>query len=241
MKFQPEKNVLITASWDKTVRLWDCRQPQPVQTIPVSDRVYCMDCKGDALVIGTADKAFHIYNLGNLGKPMAQYKSPLSYQLKTLSIFADKEGFAAGCIEGRVTIEYFSDMETRVRQSQTNANPSNKQPNMKSFAFKCHRVDSDVYSVNVVDFYKTNVLLTAGSDGTFSFWNKDVKLRINMYEQYKLKSPITCAKFTPIGDMMFYALSYDWSKGVSGITSPSQYPNTIIMHPIADQEMVNKK
>jgi mRNA export factor len=239
MKFQNEKSILMTSSWDKTVKFWDCRQPNPVHSIPFTEKIYGMDIKGDAIVFGTGDKMFHIFNLNNMGSPMAIYRSPLQYQLKCLAIMADKEGFAAGCIEGRASIEYFSDMQTKVQQTQANALPNTKLPNTKSFVFKCHRVESDIYPVNVIDFHKSNSLMTAGSDGTFSYWNFHSKQKILSYEMYKLKAPITCAKFSPIGDMMFYSLSYDWHKGYSG-NSP-QYPNTIIMHPIADSEMINKR
>lgn len=239
MTFQSEKNILMTASWDKTVKFWDCRQPNPVHSMSFTDKVYGMDIKSDAIVFGTADKMFHIYNINNMNAAMAIYRSPLPYQLKCLAIMADKEGFAAGSIEGRACIEYFSDMQTKVQQTQANALTNSKLPNTKSFMFKCHRVESDIYPVNVIGFHKTNSLMTAGADGTFSYWNFHTKQKILSHEAYKLKSPITCAKFSPIGDMMFYSLSYDWHKGVSG--SSAQYPNTIIAHPIADGEMANKR
>mmetsp|Transcript_22637 Transcript_22637/g.20562 ORF Transcript_22637/g.20562 Transcript_22637/m.20562 type:complete len:359 (+) Transcript_22637:14-1090(+) len=235
MKFIQEKQILVTASWDKSVRVWDCRQPNPVQSITFPERIYAMDAKNEALVIGTADKLINIYNLASMNAAVAQYKSPLQYQLRCISIFSDNEGFAVGCIEGRVAIEYFNEMSVKQQISNGGAKPAN----MKSFVFKCHRHESDIYAVNAIDFYKNNSLLTAGSDGTFCFWNKDIKQRLGNYESYKFKSPITCAKFAPYGDMMFYSLSYDWSKGVS--SNNNSYPNTIMMHPILDQEMVQRQ
>eukprot|EP00967_Tisochrysis_lutea_P031609 scaffold37327_cov20-Tisochrysis_lutea.AAC.2 len=35
--------MLITGSWDKTLRFWDCRSPTPVHTQPLPERVYAMD------------------------------------------------------------------------------------------------------------------------------------------------------------------------------------------------------
>ena len=234
VKFNPEKNVLISSGWDKQTKIWDCRQPNPVQIFTFPERIYAMDCKGDALVIGTADKSLHIYNLQAMNC-LASYKSPLQYQLRTVSIFTDREGFAAGCIEGRVAIEYFGEMESRVRQSTNGVKPTN----LKSFAFKCHRQDSDIFAVNAIDFHKNNSLVTAGSDGTFTFWNKDLKQRLSTYELYKLKTPITAAKFSPMGDMLFYSLSYDWSKGATG--NGTQYPNALMVHPVQEQELVPKQ
>lgn len=230
LKFLTEKNILVSSSWDKSIKFWDCRQPNPVQSFNLTSKILAMDAKADILVAGTEDKNFLVYNLSNMSL-VGQFKSPLTYQLRCMSIFSDNQGFAAGCIEGRITFEYFNEMEMKMRQ------PNNsKFPNAKSFVFKCHRVDNDIYSVNAVDFYKNNVLVSAGSDGTISFWNKDIKQRLGSYELFKLKSPITCAKFTPNGEALFYSLSYDWSKGCN--QNLQQYNNLIYMHPIAEQEML---
>jgi hypothetical protein len=58
-----------------------------------------------------------------------------------------------------------------------------------SFMFKCHRVDKDVFPVNAVSFHPNpdavtqNVLVTAGSDGTFCFWDKKLKHKISEYSK----------------------------------------------------------
>ncbi len=59
---------------------------------------------------------------------MAEYESPLSYQVRSMKIFHDgyvfnickilinnifSEGFALGSVEGRVAIEYFSEMNQK--------------------------------------------------------------------------------------------------------------------------------
>jgi len=111
-----------------------------------------------------------------------------------------------------------------------------KPANLKSFIFKCHRHDTDIYAVNALDSYsKNNALLTAGSDGTFCTWDLESKQRLGNYELYKTKYPITCAKFNAAGNMLFYSLSYDWSKGANGNDKP--FPNSIIMHPVSEAEM----
>ena len=48
-------NMLITASWDRTVRYWDLRQPNPVHTQQLPERVYAMDAVFPVLVVGLAD------------------------------------------------------------------------------------------------------------------------------------------------------------------------------------------
>lgn len=227
MKFNPELNCLVTGSWDKTVKLWDLRSPAPAQSYNFPERVYAMDAKGDALVVGTADKMINIYNIRSGNTACGSYKSPLSYQLRNIKLFANLEGYAVSCIEGRVALDYFHEMDTLAKIRNNNAQ---KPANIKSFVFKCHRHDADIYAVSVLDFYKNNALLTAGSDGTFCFWDIQNKSRLGAYELHKGKSPITCGKFTPSGNMLFYALSYDWSKGAAGLDKT--FPNSIHMHPI---------
>lgn len=234
MKFLPEKNILITGSWDKTVKLWDCRTANPVHVYSFPERIYAMDAKQNALVIGCADKMIHIYDL-SAGNAMTAYKSPLTYQMRTISVFSNCQGFAVGCIEGRVALDYFSEMQAiaSVRNAGTP-----KPASLKSFVFKCHRHDQDIYAVNALDFYKNNSLVTAGSDGTFNTWDIENKQRLGSYELYKSKFPITCAKFNAAGNMLFYSLSYDWSKGANGNDKP--FPNSIIMHPVNETEMTKR-
>ena len=43
----------------------------------------------------------------------------------------------------------------------------------RNFAFKTHRDNTDIYAVNSIAFHKLGTFATAGSDGTFNFWDKD--------------------------------------------------------------------
>ena len=45
------------------IRLWDCRQPNPAAEASLTERVYAMDCLSPALVAGTADKNFHVFDI----------------------------------------------------------------------------------------------------------------------------------------------------------------------------------
>lgn len=45
----------------------------------------------------------------------------------------------------------------------------------KNFVFKCHRDGSNVHSVNSIDFHHYGSFCTAGSDGTFSWWDKEAR------------------------------------------------------------------
>ena len=104
-------NMLVTGSWDKTVKYWDLRQSQPAATINCSERVYALDIKEQLLVVGTADRFVHIVNLN---KPTDIYKSiqsPLKWQTRVVSCFTDATGFAIGSIEGRCAIQYVEEKD----------------------------------------------------------------------------------------------------------------------------------
>lgn len=50
VKYLDQNNVVVTGSWDKTVKVWDCRQPNPVAQTTFNERVHCMDANNQAMV-----------------------------------------------------------------------------------------------------------------------------------------------------------------------------------------------
>jgi mRNA export factor len=66
IKFLNEsQNIVATGSWDKTVKYWDMRQPQPVSTVQLPERCYSMDISYPLMVVGTADRHVLVYDLNN--------------------------------------------------------------------------------------------------------------------------------------------------------------------------------
>ena len=53
-------------------------------------------------------------------------------------------------------------------------------------------------------------LATVGSDGRFSFWDKDARTKLKNSES--MEQPITRCCFNARGEIFAYAVSYDWSK-----------------------------
>lgn len=53
-------------------------------------------------------------------------------------------------------------------------------------------------------------LATAGSDGRFSFWDKDARTKLKTSEA--MQQPITRCCFNAGGQIFAYAVGYDWSK-----------------------------
>jgi len=204
---RPNYQCVMTGSWDKTLKFWDLRQQQPIGTIQLPDKCYCSDVYGPMAIVSGGNRFIKVYNLDNQPQEMKTIESPLKYQHRCVSIFLDKNknptGFALGSIEGRVAIQY---VET--------ANPKD------NFTFKCHRsqpsqsnTPQDIFAVNDIAFHPVYMTLaTVGSDGRFSFWDKDARTKLKTPDLTG-DQPISCCAIDARGKIFAYALSYDWHKG----------------------------
>jgi mRNA export factor len=219
--------ILATGSWDKTIKYWDLRTPNPVSTVQLPERCYSMDVQYPLMVVGTAERHIQIFNLTN---PTSAYKtivSPLKWQTRVVSCFTSSQnsGFAIGSIEGRVAIQYVDEKDSS-----------------NNFSFKCHRRDqtpnakdqSLVYAVNDISFHPVHgTFSTCGSDGTIHFWDKDARTRLKTFDS--APGPIAATAFNRNGSIFAYAVSYDWSKGHTGMTPG--HPNKIMLHACKEEEV----
>lgn len=187
------------------------RQPTPLKQLQLGERVYAADVLGPMAVVTTADRAIQVYSLDQGPTEYKKIESLLKYQHRCVSIFTDKSrnpnGFAVGSIEGRVAIMYVE--------------PAN--PNTDNFTFKCHRStpqpptnSQDIFAVNDIAFHPVHgTLSTVGSDGRYSFWDKDDRTKLKTSEAVNDQA-ITCCAFESRGQLFAYASSYDWHKGHEG-------------------------
>jgi len=216
IRFVPERNIIVTGSWDKKICYWDGKSSQPGLTINLPEKFYCGDISGELFVAGTAERKIQIYSINSPNEPFRVQDSPLKFQSRCISCFPDKTGFAIGSIEGRVGIHYI-----------------NQNDSSKNFAFKCHRQENNVYAVNDIVFHPVfGTFATCGSDGTFHFWDKDSKQRLKPFKQCYL--PITCGAFNGDGTLFAYAVGYDWCKGAQGF-NPNTMKSHIFIHPTGDE------
>lgn len=213
--------MVISGSWDKTLRFWDCQQPNPVANLQLPERVYTMDVKYPLLVVGCADRHLLVYNLQTLQQspqPYKQLQSDMKMQTRCVSCFPDKKGYAVGSLEGRCWI-------------------SNIEDTSKNFKFKCHRSAEEIFAVNSMDFHPTTgALATAGGDGTFAFWDKENRQRLKTFNSCNY--PVTVGKFNATGDMYAYAVSYDWSKGHEA--NYMNLPKSIMIHKVQEDDVKPK-
>lgn len=226
---------VVSASWDKTLKYWDTRQSQPITTINLPERAYTMDLSQKLLVVGCADRHLVVIDLNNPQQIFKSSLSPLKWQTRVVSCYPQGNGFAVGSIEGRCAFQYIDETE----QSKF------------GFSFRCHRktpnnstpalrstTDSHIYAVNSIAFHPIHgTFSTAGSDGTFCYWDKDARQRLKSFPE--VNSSITTTAFNKTGTIFAYALSYDWSQGYQG-NRPDQ-ANQIKLHPTNDNEIKQKK
>lgn len=232
--------MLVTGSWDKTIKYWDLRTSAPAASITCQERVYAMDVKDKLLVIATADRYVNVVNLDDPGKFFKTMQSPLKHQTRAVSCFKDANGFMIGSIEGRCAFQYINEKDSKyvpTPEYEKHVNPLSL-----NMSFKCHRdpvVNNTItiWTINAISTHPVfGTFSTAGSDGTYHFWDKDARCRLKGYPA--VGGSISASAFNSDGTIFSYAVSYDWHKGYA--TNNPQYPNKIMLHPVIEEEVKPK-
>ena len=245
----PEVNMVATAGFDKMLKYWDVRSPNPALQVQLPERCYAMDARHPYLIVAlgasgntAVDRKVIAYNLQNPQQPFYQMdtmKNPLKFQNRCISLLPDKSGFALGTIEGRVTVQYFN-------------------PSVKPLTFKCHRDKTKkwIYSVNSIAFHtKYLTFSTAGADGYYNFWDKDSKTRLKQSAKVLYGPPaasvsnsngtqpasITSSQFDPSGELFAYSVGYDWTKGMPPNFNPAAIKSSIYIRPVKDADIKPKR
>jgi mRNA export factor len=214
--FLPRTSLVVSGGWDRKLKFWDARSPNPVGVLDMPERVYAMDAKDNLLVVACGGRQIISYDVSGQPREHSRKDSPLKFQSRCITCFPDCTGFAVGSIEGRVAIHYLQKVQGK-----------------ESFAFKCHRQDSNVFAVNDICFHSQfGTFATVGADGVVNFWDKDNKQRLKGFPP--IQRSISCANFNVHGNLFAYASSYDWSKG-STFHTPST-PDEIFVHYVSEDE-----
>lgn len=221
---------VATLGWDSMLKYWDLRQPSPIGQFNCGSKVLGADYVNGLLAIVCADKRVFIMRMDNPQQPVnaVQLSKPFNFALRCIRLFPDCQGFVAGGVDGRCTINNF--VPERARTHDLN--------------FRCHREKVDqktkVYAVNDVAFHKapnapsSNTFATCGADGSVHFWDKETKSRAHQLQPVGV--PITRCAFDPTGQVFAYCAGYDWSRGAQGYV-PGSY---LLFHRVQPQELVGK-
>ena len=87
------EDVLITGSWDRTVRFWDPRASTAQQAShELPERVYFMDLVNHNLVVAMASRLFHIYDIRKMDTPAQTRESSLKFMTRALACMSDGQG-----------------------------------------------------------------------------------------------------------------------------------------------------
>jgi mRNA export factor len=224
VKVTSMEGVVMTGSWDKTLKFWDIRQPTgtPGATAPLPEKLYDADITGELITAACGDRKIVIYDLRNLKQPMKAIDSSLKLQTRCIANYPDKSAYCIGSIEGRVGVQFVSD-----------------QLQSKNFTFKCHRDQSNgVYAINSIAFHpRFGTYVTMGSDGCFHTWDNTAKSRLQQYKKTHPKLQVVDGAFNRDGSIFAYAVSYDWSQGLEHASKEAH----IYLHAPDDKEVTPKR
>ncbi|KAK4503351.1 hypothetical protein PRZ48_004266 [Zasmidium cellare] len=222
-----QSQMLVTGSWDKTIKYWDLRQQTAIGTITCKDRVYSMSVRNDKLlVVATADRWVHIIDLTNPTTVFKTIRSPMKHETRVVSTSTDGTAYILGGIEGRCAFKHIDDKNAS-----------------KDFSFKCHRhpqtssTTDKAYAVNAISVHPVHgTSSTAGSDGTVHIWDTDNKSRVKGFAE--VGAAITATDFNKNGNVFAYGVGYDWSKGYA--FSKGEEERRIALHEVREDEVKTK-
>ncbi|KAJ2765820.1 mitotic spindle checkpoint protein Bub3 [Coemansia nantahalensis] len=222
LEFCAGRGLLVSGSWDRTLRGWDCRAAGSVVRVDVDERIYSMSAQDSLLAVALAGRTILVYDTRSLAEPLETRESSLKFPTRCVKLMPSCEGFVCGSVEGRVAVEYLA-----------GAAKSN-------YAFKCHRRAADdgvdlVYPVNAVAFHPVHhTFVTGGSDGAVSLWDPDNKKRLKQYQGYP--ASIAALDFSASGRALAIASSYTYDEG-----EKDHPPDSIWIKTMPDAETQPKK
>jgi mRNA export factor len=205
-----DPSIIMTGSFDKTIRIWDVRAgTKAVHILIVKERIRASSVLGYYATVASANNQLLTYDIRNPKEPLKNITSPFDgQQIRAIDSMHDMSGYAVGSAGGRLAMIHFDS-----RLSSAN------------FVGRCHRQElgnnhSNLYAVNAISFHpkKADVFCTFGSDCKYSLWNKALKTRISESTRIHNQLQITSGGFNKDGNLLAFSLSYDWSMGPEFVT-----------------------
>eukprot|EP01084_Bolivina_argentea_P069272 126080_1 len=205
VEFCNSGNMIITGSWDKSIKIWDINSSKCTSTHALPDKVFAMSCVDSMyrLVVGIAGRQVWIYDVRNMKEPQQKRESSLKHQTRNIVCHPSGEQYVVSSIEGRVAVEYFN---------------AEQETQSKKYAFKCYRVTDKtsgmqtIYPVNAITFHPVwKTFATGGGDGVVNIWDGMNKKRICQFPPYN--TSIASLAFNNNGSLIAIASSYTWEQG----------------------------
>ncbi|RSH76665.1 uncharacterized protein EHS24_005412 [Apiotrichum porosum] len=226
MAWIPEHNILVTGSWDKSIKIWDPSAAEPLRsTSSLPERVYnlCYTPATGRILVSMAHRhvsVYAAYELSNASQEGRDAKadhtreSALKMLTRSVACMADGKGWASASIEGRIAVEYFD--------------PDPAAQAMK-YAFRAHRATVDgaeqVYPINALAYHPIhNTFASGGSDGVLSIWDHSAKKRMRLYPKYP--TAISALSFSPDGTRLAIGVSYEHDNAVA---SPEDQARVLLL------------
>lgn len=236
-----QMNAVMSVGFNQQIKFWQLGNSNPVAGIQADYRIYAADFNFPYVFLGLGNDQLNIFDLNQMqtfpgGKLPGNFNSQLQSQTNCLALSSKNDSFGIGSIDGRANL---SNLEKQsMYGAQTNSGPIFK--TSSKMTFKCHKIEesaavSVLYPVHSIGFHPNSkgFVFTAGGDGVINFWDQDAK---NKIKSFNFKGvPVTRVKMSDDGQLMAYALGYDWQKGIWGL-DPNLKPK-IFVHAMAENEL----
>ncbi|WVO13889.1 hypothetical protein L204_101513 [Cryptococcus depauperatus] len=197
----PEYSVLVSCSWDSTLKVWDPSLENPLKsTQPLPAKAYNLSYThaSSHLLVSMAHRHVYVYNLAELASasdriiPSQERESALKFMTRSVATMADGKG--------KIAVEYI--------------NPADQG---SKYAFRAHRQNVDgtdcLYPINALAYHPIhNTFVSGGSDGYVSVWDHNAKKRMKLYPKYL--APISALVFSPDGTKLAIGASYEHDNAV---------------------------
>lgn len=248
--FIPNMNVVLVITYDSKLHVYQMGNLQaPAKTINLIATPSCSDLREDMLMIGMVDDYWSLVNLAILSKQvqvLPYSKCPLESPITNVLINKRNNTVVATSCDGRIINSVYK--ETQNQGIIFYQMPNEVNNCKKTFIFMGHGINrskipttkkfiQNAYNVTSLNLNSRNKGFTcsSGADGSVVFWDLFAKNKIKNFE---FKESLTCGTVSSDGNLCAFAIGYDWSKGIWGV---SHAPKSIAIctYIIRDNDLQN--